>query len=261
MNKETQSIITGLLGGLLVSITLSGRYTDYVKPGFKPMLLVAASVLIVVAIVSLVLALRADSKAHIAAGGGGVGGPVDHEDPDDPHAGHQHSTRAPWLVLLPVLVLLFVAPPALGSDTLTRGITCGTPPAEGTYYPSRRTQQMDPLPAGTTDLTMQEFISRSLYDVNHSTAGADARVTAFVARTKCDGDGYSLVRLKISCCAADAIAQRVHIDEPPPFPSDTWVTATIRAVKDTGDQANNYVPSATVVSMSRTSQPGDPYET
>ena len=40
MNKETQSIVVTLLGGLLVSITLSGRFTSYVRPGFAPLLLI-----------------------------------------------------------------------------------------------------------------------------------------------------------------------------------------------------------------------------
>ena len=179
MNKETQSIVTGLLGGLLVSITVSGRYTDYVKPGFKPMLLSAGIVLIAVGVISLVLALRADSKAHALATAEGDGPADDAHDDDVAHAGHQHSTRAPWLVMLPVLVLLFVAPPALGSDTLTRGITCGTPPPDGTLCepPDRA---MAPLPAGPVDLTMTEFIGavavrRRLLDGEHRRAGGRLR--------------------------------------------------------------------------------------
>jgi hypothetical protein len=30
MNKTTQSVLIALLGGLLISITVSGRYTSYV---------------------------------------------------------------------------------------------------------------------------------------------------------------------------------------------------------------------------------------
>ena len=38
--------------------------------------------------------------------------------------GHYHSTsKAPWLILLPVLVLLLVAPPALGADAVARNAT------------------------------------------------------------------------------------------------------------------------------------------
>ena len=47
MNKETQSIVVALLGGLLISITLSGRFTSYVRPGFKPLLLIGGGILVV----------------------------------------------------------------------------------------------------------------------------------------------------------------------------------------------------------------------
>lgn len=259
MNRETKAIVIGMLGGLLVSVTVSGRFTSYVKPGFKPMLLTAGALLIALAVISLTLAIRDDLKAP-ALIVDASGTEADNHDVDS--QGHQHGTRAPWLMLVPVLVLLFVAPPALGADAASRGVSCGTPAPEGTSYPSRRTKPDDPLPTGNpTTMTMQEFISRSLYDSAYSTANADVQVTGFITRSSCDGPGYSLVRLKISCCAADAIALRVHIDGPPPMPANTWVQATVRAVKDTGDQSNNYVPSVTVVGMKTISQPADPYET
>lgn len=246
MNKETQSIVTGMLGGLLVSITLSGRFTSYVKPGFRPVLLSAGALLIALAVVSLALAIRDDIRKTEEAG----------------HAGHRHGTRAPWLVLAPVLVLLFVAPPALGADAASRGISCGDPAPAGTTYPSRRTTPSDPLPAGDpVALSMEDFVNRSLYDSSYSTVTSDIQTTAFIAESSCDGAGYSLVRLKISCCAADAFAIRAHVDAPPPFPANTWVQVTLRAVKDTGDQADNYVPTATVVAMTRIPQPADPYLT
>jgi uncharacterized repeat protein (TIGR03943 family) len=256
MNKETQSIVTGMLGGLLVSITLSGRFTSYVKPGFRPVLLTAGILLIVVAVVSLALAVLDDTKKSRPV----VSGAPDEEPVT--HPAHEHGTRAPWLVLVPVLVLLFVAPPALGADAASRGISCGTAAPAATTYPSRRTTPSDALPAGNpVPLTMQEFVSRSLYDSLYSTANVDIQVTAFIAESSCDGAGYSLVRLKISCCAADAFALRAHVDAPPPYPANTWVQATIRAVENTGDQANNYVPAATVIAMTTIPQPADPYET
>ena len=140
MNRETQSVLTGLLGGLLVSITVSGRYTSYVKPGFKPMLLIAGIVLITVAVVSLVLTIRAENQAHARRGTDAAMPDTDAEVHDEgaAHEGHQHGRTAPWLVLLPVLVLLFVAPPALGADSVARNVTCGTPAPDGTTYPSRR---------------------------------------------------------------------------------------------------------------------------
>lgn len=254
MSKETRAVVIGMLGGLLLAITLSGKFTSYVKPGFRPMLLIAGGVLVVLAVITLVMAIRDDTR------------PADHSLPESSedlaHEGHHHSSRAPWLMLVPVLVLLFVAPPALGAAAVDRGISCGTAAPDGTTYPSRRVKAADPLPADNpVPLTMQDFVQRSLYDTAYSTVTTDIQVEAFISRSNCDGDGYSLVRLKISCCAADAIAIRTHVDGPSRYPTDTWVRAVIRAVKDTGDQGNNYVPTATVVSLTPIPQPADPYLT
>ena len=41
MGRETQSILLGLLGGVLITITATGRYTSYVKPGFGPLLMIS----------------------------------------------------------------------------------------------------------------------------------------------------------------------------------------------------------------------------
>lgn len=268
MSKETRAIVIGMLGGLLLAITLSGKFTSYVKPGFKPMLLIAGAVLIVLAIVSLVMAIRDDTRSapDDPAARHDQHHDHDHDLPepaaDLAHDGHQHSTRAPWLMLIPVLVLLFVAPPALGAESVDRGINCGVPAPAGTTYASRRVKAADPLPAGSpVSLTMQDFVQRSLYDSAYSTAITDIEVVGFISRSNCDGAGYSLVRLKISCCAADAIAIRVHVDAPTQYPSNTWVTAVIRAVKNSGDQGDNYVPTATVISLTPISQPADPYLT
>ena len=62
MNKETQSIVVALLGGLLISITLSHRFTSYVRPGFAPLLLIGGGILVLVGVLSLILAMRADAK-------------------------------------------------------------------------------------------------------------------------------------------------------------------------------------------------------
>lgn len=301
MNREAQALVCGLMGGLLVAITLTGRYTAYVRPGFAPMLLISGGLLLVVALISLVSAIRADlrpgvteadhAKGHgpLAAADAAVGDAVSGDavsgdavsgdavsgdavaahamaravgadrtaDDDGAHAGHRHSARAPWLLMAPILVLLFAAPPALGSDAVDRSVICG----DGQAYPSRRSSAAPPLPPGSpVELTMAEFLNRSLYDAAYSTATTDIKLTAFVARSSCDGNGYSLARLGIACCAADAFVQRVHVDGLPTLPLNTWVTAIVRAVKDSGDEGTNYVPTVTVISLTPIDQPADPYE-
>lgn len=295
MGVETQSIIVTLLGGLLISITVSGRFTSYVRPGFKWLLLVAGAILVVVGIVSLVLAVRADMKAgrdHDATGG-------DHDEADA--HGHDHSTsKAPWLILAPVLVLLLVAPPALGADAVARnagsqglagydaaaasgtaapaktdvGGKDGTSGVSGGYafndgsgsvYDSsggRRTMHFDPLSGTDPQLSMKEFVLRSLYDADRSLdTGTPVTVTGFIAPAGDGFDtGYTIARMSISCCAADANPLQLHVDGTMPYPSNTWVQAVVVNVPNTGTLDNDYVPTVTVNSMQTIDQPDDPYE-
>ncbi|AZI58276.1 TIGR03943 family protein [Nakamurella antarctica] len=264
MNKETQSIVTTMLGGLLISITLSGIFTSYVKPGFRPVLLTAGVILVVVGILNLLMTIRDDVRAAKAAEHAKQSEKKTHGHDSHGHDthGHDHSkSKAPWLIMAPVLVLLLVAPPALGADSVERSTVCLNNGGDGLVHPSRRTDPSPPLPDGSPpQLTMADFISRALYDSSYSVVDEDVRVTVFVVPSSCKEGGYDLVRLRISCCAADAFAQRVHVDGDSPVPANTWVNATVRAVKDTGDEGNNYIPSATVVALETIPAPDEPYE-
>lgn len=165
-------------------------------------------------------------------------------------------------MMVPVLVLLLVAPPALGADSVERATVCSpNNGGDGQTYASRRTDPSPPLPLGTpAELTMSQFINRALYDSSYSVVDNDVQVIGFIVPSKCDDGGYSLVRLAISCCAADAFTLRVHIEGAPPLPANTWVNAVVRAVKDTGNEGNNYLPTATVISYQQIPVPDNPYE-
>ena len=310
LNRLTQSIVVSLLGGLLLSITVSGRFTSYVRPGFAPLLIIGGVVLMAVGAVSLVLALRAEARADKAgsshrpespgapglSGAPGSLGSSGTEHPTtatDAH-GHDHdASKAPWLILVPVLVLLLVAPPALGADAVSRnaasqGIAgmdvleradpASSEPVdgwlEGGYRfndgsgsvggarESTRTQQFPPLPEGIEPaLPIKDFVLRALYDADGSVDGVPVTVTGFVASPG-DGfaDGYTIARIVISCCAADANPMRIHVADNPPFPLDTWVQAVVTAVPNSGTRANGYVPTVTVTSITPVHQPADPYE-
>lgn len=301
MGVQTQSIIVTLLGGLLISITVSGRFTSYVRPGFKWLLLISGAILVIVGIVSLVLAVRADMRAGKQRGA--TGDDADHDEGEqgsDAH-GHDHSaSKAPWLILAPVLVLLLVAPPALGADAVARnagsqglagfdaaaagaaaastktdvGGKDGTSGVSGGYafndgsgsvYDSsggRRTMHFDALAGTDPQLSMKEFVLRSLYDADRSLDnGTPVTVTGFLAPAGQGFDsGYTIARMSISCCAADANPLQLHVDGDPPFPSDTWVQAVVVNVPNTGTLDNGYVPTVTVNSIQTVDQPDDPYE-
>ena len=307
MNKETQSIVVTLLGGLLISITLSHRFTSYVRPGFAPLLLIGGGILVLVGVVSLVLAIRSDAKdakdakkdkkdkarATLTAP---APAPArhDHDDPavhGDPHDHDHDKSKAPWLLLLPVLVLLLVAPPALGADAVARNASSqalagvdvvarsdstskdGAGGGGGYKFNdgsgsaadstgSRRTMHFPALPAGDNPpVGMKDLILRALYDADNSVEGVPVTVTGFIAPAG-DGytDGYTVARIVISCCAADANPMQLHIAGDAPFPANTWVDAVVTVVPNTATMDNGYVPTVTVTSMTPVQQPDDPYE-
>lgn len=297
MNKETQSIVVALLGGLLISITLSHRFTSYVRPGFAPLLLIGGGILVLVGVVSLILAIRSDAKDAKKDKARATQKAPDHRDHHDPAVqGHPHDhdhdkSKAPWLLLIPVLVLLLVAPPALGADAVARNASSqalagvdvvaresstskdGAGGGGGYKFNdgsgsaadstgSRRTMHFPALPAGANpSVGMKDLILRALYDADNSVEGVPVTVTGFIAPAG-DGysDGYTVARIVISCCAADANPMQLHIADDAPFPANTWVDAVVTVVPDTATMDNGYVPTVTVTSMTPVPQPDDPYE-
>lgn len=278
MNRETQSIVTIMLGGLIGAITASGRFTSYVKPGFEPILWTASAILVLVGVVSLLLAVRDETRAAKAQAAAaehdaehGMSGAVDHGDHLHPDAhGHDHGrSKAPWLIMVPVLVLLLVPPNALGADSVVRSATsqdiageAATGSSTGTSGEKRRTIKFDPLASTeNASLTMKEFVMRTLYDATDSTSKGTFVIEGFVVPvSKGYTSGYGIARLVISCCAADANPMQVHVDGDAPLPVNTWVKATVTAVAQTGTRENQYVPAVTVVSLETIAQPKDPYE-
>ncbi|RIJ70660.1 TIGR03943 family protein [Nakamurella silvestris] len=299
MNRETQSIVTIMLGGLIAAITASGRFTSYVKPGFEPILWAASVILVLVGVITLVMTIREEVReakavelARVAAAERGAADHgADHGHDVDGHDwkahdsqghdsqahdlhGHDHSrSKAAWLLMVPVLVLLLVPPNALGADSVVRSATSQDIAGEAATVVTsgsgttgsgdvRRTMPFPPLTAGgTQDMTMKEFVMRTLYDAQDSTSKGSFVIQGFIVPVSKGYDsGYGIARLVISCCAADANPMQVHIEGDAPLPVNTWVTATVTAVAQTGNRENQYVPTVTVTSMDTISQPKDPYE-
>jgi uncharacterized repeat protein (TIGR03943 family) len=140
----------------------------------------------------------------------------------DPSA--SRSQAAPivgWLVLLPLIVLMAVAPTALGSTAAqrARGLV---PEREQMLYPDLPDSD-SPIP-----LRMYDFINQAVFDPEHGLRGHEIELRGFVVNDAAYPDGLVLVRFALNCCAADGYPMRVAFPETDVrLPNDTWITAVV----------------------------------
>ena len=238
MRRETTNVLLVLVGGALLKITLDGTYLRYVKPGVRPYVLIAGAVLILLALISIIRDVR--------------GGTV--EEHDDGH-GHRHGSRSALLLLLPILAIFLISPPALGADSVTRD-DGRTPPA----VIQQGASAFPPLPAGAVvPIPLSEFITRSVWDSTNSLNNRVVELTGFVVH---DQGAVYLARLVITCCAADATPMKVQLSggRAAQLPDDQWIHADGVVVPGSATQADEYIPTLTVTSVGEIAQPADPYE-
>ena len=235
--------ISLLLGTVLLRLWMTGIYQRYVRVGMGPWLAIAGVVVIVLGVVTLERTLP------------GRGDSSDDGDHDEGHShSHFHLPRVGFFLLAPVVVLLLVAPPALGSYGVDRGavvdVTAGAP-------------VFDPLdpPAGIpVEMSLTEFSQRAADHDGETFAGATVRLTGFVAD---EDTPFRLARYQIACCAVDAAPVVVRITgsvgDPPKL--DTWVTVTgtFAPAAATGT-ADDDIPTLAATSLVEIPPPDDPYE-
>ncbi len=239
MRRETQNILLVLLGGALLKISLNGTYLRYVKPAQLPWLIAAGVIMVVVAFVSIgrdIIAARHPSE-------------VVEQEHD-----HHHGSYSTWLLLLPVLAVFLIAPPALGEDSVNRSENRTPPPTSSEEF------GFPALPAGDViDQSMRDFVERAAWDKSGSLNNRPVRLIGFVVHK--DADTY-LARLTIGCCAADAYPVKVKLDGPTveTLPSDSWIQATVTYQPGTSTKESRYTPTVTVKDLKPTAEPEDPYE-
>ncbi|MER6453913.1 TIGR03943 family protein [Streptomyces sp900105245] len=236
MNRQSQAAVLFLLGAALLHAGTTDLYLRYVKAGLRPMLLASGAVLIVAALATALYERRRGRRAGA-----------------QPSAAHAHSEpRVAWLLLLPLLALIMVAPPALGSYSALRSGTALQKP-----YAYGRLPAADPAP-----LSVVDYASRAAYDHGRSLHGRPVRVTGFLAL---DGSGAPyLVRMALNCCAADAQPVKIALTGalPPVLRPDAWLevtgTYTPRLARDPVN--NGPVPYLLVTSAKPVPVPPDPYD-
>lgn len=238
MKRETQNILLILLGGALLKITINGDYLRYVKPAQQPWIIAGGAVMVALGAVAIVRDLLA---ARAAAA---VPGEI-----------HEHNTRSAWLLMVPVLAVFLVAPPALGADSVTR--TEARAPQSAS---ASNAAAFPPLPAGdVVPLEVNEFVSRAGWDSSGSLNGRTVRLSGFVVHNE---GNTMLARMVIGCCAADAypITVRMVGEGVSGFGNDTWLEVTGTVVPGTAVRENSYMPDLTLTSVRQVPAPKDPYE-
>ncbi|KPI26585.1 protein of unknown function DUF1980 [Actinobacteria bacterium OV320] len=273
VNRQSQAAVLFLLGAALLHAGTTDLYLRYVKAGLRPLLLASGAILIVTALATAWYEHRRTKTKREqeqqeqqereqqqelqTADAGAPAAPEhtapEHTAPEHTAPGHAHpEPRVSWLLILPLLALILVAPPALGSYSATR---TGTALQEPLAYPAP--PATDPLP-----LSVVDYAGRAVYDHGRTLAGREVRLTGFVALDH-DGTPY-LVRMALNCCAADAQPVKVGLtgDIPPVLQPDTWLTITgTYTPRTVHDPVNDGpIPFIEVTTATPTTTPRDPYD-
>jgi uncharacterized repeat protein (TIGR03943 family) len=251
VSRQAQAAVLFLLGASLLHAGFTDLYLRYVKVGLRPMLLASGAVLIAAAVATVWYEWRARKAAPENAED--TEGTEGTEDDHTGHTGHAHrEPRVSWLLVLPLFALILVAPPALGSYSALR---TGTALQQPYGYPD--------LPAdGALRLSLVDYAGRAVYDQGRTLKGRQIKVAGFVALDK-SGTPY-LVRMALSCCAADAQPVKVGLTGriPPVLQPDTWleVTGTYTARRTKDPVNNGPIPFLQVSSAAPVRAPQDPYD-
>jgi uncharacterized repeat protein (TIGR03943 family) len=230
VNRLAQTALLFLLGATLLHVGLTDLYLRYVKAGLRPLVLLAGVVLIATAAATLWYERR-----HAAA-----------------RQHHHHEPRISWLLALPVLALILVAPPALGSYSAAHTGTALTKPFGFPDLPAG-----EPLRLGVAD-----YAGRAVYDDGRSLRDRELKITGFVTLDR-SGAPY-LVRMGLNCCAADAQPVKIALtgNIPPVLSPDTWLEITGRYTpRRTKDPVNDGpIPYLDVTTARPVPTPADPYD-
>lgn len=166
------------------------------------------------------------------------------------------------MLLLPVLAIFLVGPPALGSDSIGRA----GQPAAAPQRPSGTESLFEPLPPGEAPLlTVSEFQTRVVWDNSGSLDERAVRLQGFVVHPDDGPERTQLARMRITCCAADAAPVLVDLSGSAAAalantPADTWIEVTGTLRPGSATEANGQVPTVDITAVHGIPTPPNPYE-
>ena len=236
-DKGWTVLATGLLA---VAVAATDAIYRYLRPSMRPWLLLAGAFLTAIGVAAVLIGRR-DRGAHA-----------------EPGHGHRAS-RVAWLLLLPVVVALVFDPGALGSYAVTQQASAGFVDVDFDLSDHLRTHTFG---GQTAELQLVEFVWAAFSPGDRRLlAKTPVRLTGFVTHFESNGPMY-LARLRMGCCAGDAVASTVELRPPSKrFEDDTWVEATgtfdLRATRASADRES---PVLRVSRLRRVAEPAEPYE-
>ena len=277
MNRIAQGLTLVLLGAAALTSTVpTNLYLNWVKAGFGPFLIAAGAVMVLLGVLVVVAELRGENHAldeedavpegvAAAEAEGADRSELDHAASEYGHGkgdGHDHS-RAPgvaWLLLLPVIAVFVIAPPALGSYTVESTGGSSGPPPRDERGPSRFTDNLnEAAPGEVVELDVQQFVMRAWIDEDREMSGREIELTGF-AVPNTEGEGWYLARLQMACCAADAVVNKVLITDHPAPEADTWWRVRGTWVEPEGDLYEVSQHEISTSAVEEVTNPPDPYE-
>ncbi|MBB3747952.1 putative repeat protein (TIGR03943 family) [Mycolicibacterium sp. BK634] len=232
MRRETENTLLLIVGIALVMVTITGAYTRYVKPAMLPWLAISAAVVIALALAAIVRDVRSGGAGH-------------------DHVGHVHRNGIVWLLVLPVVLLIFVVPPALSARAAA--------PAAVTVTGAL---SFPPLPAGPAPaVSLPEVLMRVAVGKVGGLDGRPITTTGFIMR---DGDRVDLAKIVIICCAADAQLARLHLSGPAvadaaALPENTWLRVEGTVPAGQTYSGTSSIPTLEVSALTRIDPPANTY--
>ena len=129
--------------------------------------------------------------------------------------------RVGWMTVLPLMVLVSVAPTGLGAAAAER---------VEAFTPVEASSNFEPLDTSVQPVPMRvfDFVDRAFWDPDRSTEGVTVQLEGLVVNSETVPDGFLLTRFLVSCCAADGVPIQVAVrGVDTVYPDDTWVVADV----------------------------------
>ncbi|MFK8026042.1 MAG: TIGR03943 family protein [Ilumatobacter sp.] len=229
-----------LIGIVVMRLVISGEYGFFVQQRMQIPLAVAGVLLLVFGVIELVAAFRSESS--------------------DPEASTRSiSPTVGWLLAAPLVVLLAVAPAALGAAAAER--VDSIVPAEPS--PSDDSLQALDDSGGPVPLKVSDFLTRAIWDDTGSLIDTEVELEGLVVNADEIDDGFWLTRFAVSCCAADGLPLQVAIrGVEREFDNDEWVRVVVVWNEPPGGEygPDDLIEARLVDIEVVENPPNDPYE-